>query len=70
MARRFHNRRRPAALGALGMGLFFLMQPALAVTYEYDDLGRLKKVIYDDGSHVTYQYDAAGNRTAVTTVKI
>jgi YD repeat-containing protein len=43
--------------------------PAWAITYEYDALGRVKKVTYDDGSYVSYYYDAAGNRTVVTAVK-
>jgi YD repeat-containing protein len=38
---------------------------AASVTYEYDDAGRLAKVIYSDGSVVSYTLDAAGNRTAV-----
>jgi YD repeat-containing protein len=43
--------------------------PAWAITYEYDVLGRLTKVTYDDGSYVVYAYDAAGNRSVVTKVK-
>ena len=30
-------------------------------TYEYDELNRLTKVIYEDGSYVEYEYDANGN---------
>ncbi len=44
--------------------------PAWAITYEYDALGRVTKVTYDDGSYVVYAYDAAGNRTLVTATKI
>jgi YD repeat-containing protein len=45
--------------------------PAIAdaMSYEYDELGRITKVIYDDGSVVVYAYDAAGNRTVVTATK-
>ena len=36
-----------------------------AVTYTYDTLGRLVRVDYAPGNYVVYQYDPAGNRTAV-----
>lgn len=35
------------------------------VNYEYDALGRLKKVTHSGGSVITYTLDAAGNRTEV-----
>ncbi|HEX8902906.1 RHS repeat domain-containing protein [Vitreimonas sp.] len=35
------------------------------IDYVYDELGRLIRVIYDNGATVTYSYDAAGNRTEV-----
>ena len=37
------------------------------VYYEYDDLGRLKSVSYDDGKQIDYELDAAGNRKTVKT---
>jgi YD repeat-containing protein len=40
-----------------------------SVSYVYDDLGRLVEVVYDDGTTITYTYDAVGNReTTVTTL--
>lgn len=43
--------------------LFFLAPfPVYGVDYSYDDLDRLTQVVYDDGTVVTYTYDAAGNR--------
>ena len=44
-------------------------QSALAADqtlYNYDALGRLQSVQYQNGTTVTYAYDAAGNRTQVT----
>ncbi len=36
-------------------------------TYTYDSLGRLKTVTFTNGTVITYNYDAAGNRTSVVT---
>jgi YD repeat-containing protein len=38
-------------------------QTASTETYSYDSLGRLKSVVYQDGTRVDYQYDKLGNRT-------
>lgn len=35
--------------------------------YQYDNLGRLIKVTYEDESYVEYEYDANGNITNVIT---
>jgi YD repeat-containing protein len=35
-----------------------------ATEYVYDSLNRLEKTIYDDGTAVTYTYDAVSNRTS------
>ncbi|MBO9709878.1 MAG: RHS repeat protein [Caulobacter sp.] len=66
------DRRRRAAVGlALAMGIALAATgsaSAATVKYGYDALGRLVTVDYGDGKVVTYTYDAAGNRTSVTTV--
>lgn len=49
-----------AAIGLVLCGATVL---APAVTYEYDGLHRLTRVMYDDGSAIVYEYDAVGNRT-------
>lgn len=43
--------------------LVVLLAPGFssADTYEYDNLNRLIRIVYDDGKVVTYSYDAAGN---------
>jgi len=38
----------------------------LTTTYGYDELYRLAEVTYPDGRNVTYEYDALGNRLAMT----
>lgn len=32
------------------------------LTYEYDELNRLKKVTYENGAVIAYEYDEVGNR--------
>ncbi len=39
-----------------------IVQPGKAENYTYDAAGRLTGVTYDDGSIITYSYDANGNR--------
>lgn len=41
-------------------------QNSTQVTYTYDDLNRLIKVSYENGSNINYFYDAAGNITSIT----
>ena len=50
----------------ISLALLLSSVPALAgsVSYEYDALGRLERVVYDDGTAVEFVYDAAGNRTS------
>lgn len=40
-------------------------QQSDSITYAYDGLNRLVKVVYADGTTITYTYDAAGNRTSM-----
>lgn len=60
---------RRAALARIGMFSFATLasiSEAHAITsYRYDALGRLRVVVFDNGSVVHYIYDAAGNRTNV-----
>jgi YD repeat-containing protein len=52
-------------IGITVIGLFFtsvLTSYAETVNYIYDELNRLKRVEYGDGSVVEYTYDKAGNR--------
>ena len=41
----------------------FATLQTFAQTYTYDSNNRLTKVVYDDGTTVTYSFDALGNRT-------
>lgn len=47
----------------IAASLFFIMQIS-AQTYTYDKNNRLTKVVYDNGTTITYSYDAMGNRTS------
>ena len=42
----------------------FQLNAQNTISYQYDDLNRLAKVIYGNGITVTYSYDALGNRTS------
>ncbi len=44
------------------------MTKAAEKEYEYDDSGRVTKVVYEDGSYETYQYDDNGNITQINYV--
>lgn len=48
---------------ALCTSLFFFTHTisVCGAVYEYDQLGRVTQVVYEDGSCVTYVYDANGN---------
>ena len=47
--------------------LTYPMQSVEAATYEYDELGRVTQVTNEDGSCVTYIYDANGNIVEIKT---
>ena len=51
-------------LWAVFLLIFLTPGFSAADTYEYDELNRLTRVVYDDGKDITYTYDAAGNITA------
>ena len=48
-------------LATLGLYICPRKLTAQGVTYLYDDLGRLKRVIDEHGDVATYNYDAVGN---------
>ncbi len=50
---------------ALLLLLCILTSTANAATYVYDDLGRLKTVIYNNGQQIDYTYDVGGNLLTV-----
>ena len=45
------------------LALLFAATQLFAQTYTYDNLNRLTKVVYPNGTTVTYTFDALGNRT-------
>jgi YD repeat-containing protein len=46
--------------------LSFLSISSFAASYQYDGLGRLIQTTYDNGTSITYTYNAAGNRLSQT----
>lgn len=48
-------------LAVLSFFVVFMSVETRAQTYEYDKLGRVSRVIYDDRSYAVYEYDANGN---------
>src|SRR3990172_4319618 len=46
--------------------LFAVSLAAADIVYLYDDLGRLVRVIRDDGESATWHYDSVGNITRIT----
>ncbi len=68
-----HRSRSVRASHLLGAALGLLIALALTGTataatasYEHDALGRLTRIDYSDGKRVIYRFDAAGNRTQVS----
>ncbi|WP_298273067.1 RHS repeat domain-containing protein [Geobacter sp.] len=47
--------------------MFASMAGAAVATYTYDELNRLKRVDYDDGTYIDYTYDEIGNRLTTAT---
>ena len=45
------------------LALLFATLQTFAQTYTYDSSNRLTKVVYDNGTTITYTFDALGNRT-------
>lgn len=45
------------------MAFLFAATQTFAQTYTYDSNNRLTKVVYDNGTTITYTFDALGNRT-------
>jgi YD repeat-containing protein len=54
-------------LRRIALSLALPLLAMAAVTYSYDDAGRLTKVDYGDGRTITYTYDPTGNLLSRTT---
>jgi len=52
------------SVAVIALMLASVIAYAGSVTYEYDELNRLKKVTYEDERVIQYTYDGAGNRIA------
>lgn len=48
------------AVVAVSLNMLLTMN-VLAIEFSYDNQGRLSRAAYDDGTSISYQYDAAGN---------
>jgi len=59
---------KEACIWAIMMSLILLTLSVtcLATTIQYDELGRLWIITYDDGTTITYEYDTAGNRKTMS----
>ena len=53
-----------SAIGSLVLVVCSAGSSLAATTYAYDDLGRLKSAVYDNGKEIDYNYDPAGNRSS------
>ena len=45
------------------ISLSCMTSKVFGITYKYDNLYRLARVVYDNGTVITYSYDEVGNRT-------
>lgn len=54
---------REIALACVALLLSIISFDLFAITYDYDPIGRLTSVIYDNGNKISYRYDPAGNIT-------
>ncbi|HOV85663.1 MAG TPA: RHS repeat protein [Syntrophobacteraceae bacterium] len=62
------NKTRAFVLAFLLFSLGTSFAFAATVRYTYDELNRLTRVEYEDGTIIEYGYDAAGNRTSYKTI--